>query len=73
MQDLEAGEQLTHSYTYTLNGTTARQEHLKAGKFFTCHCKRCIDPTELGTNFSTFKCSKCEDGWLMTSNSLGEQ
>ncbi|KAI8125933.1 isoform A, Protein msta [Lucilia cuprina] len=70
MVDLEPGQQLQHSYSYTLNGTSQRQEHLKAGKFFTCDCKRCKDPTELGTNFSTFKCSKCEDGWLLWSDPL---
>ncbi|CAD6999380.1 unnamed protein product [Ceratitis capitata] len=70
MCDLAEGQQLQHSYTYTLNGTVQRQEHLKTGKFFTCQCKRCKDPTELGTNFSTFKCSKCEDGWLLPSDPL---
>ncbi|XP_061386995.1 SET domain-containing protein SmydA-8 [Musca vetustissima] len=70
MVDLEPGQQLQHSYSYTLNGTAQRQEHLKAGKYFTCDCKRCKDPTELGTNFSTFKCSKCEDGWLLCRDPL---
>ncbi|XP_014098807.1 SET domain-containing protein SmydA-8 isoform X1 [Bactrocera oleae] len=70
MCNLDEGQQLQHSYTYTLNGTSQRQEHLKTGKFFTCECKRCKDPTELGTNFSTFKCSKCEDGWLLSTNPL---
>ncbi|XP_036329154.1 SET domain-containing protein SmydA-8 isoform X1 [Rhagoletis pomonella] len=70
MCDLGEGQQLQHSYTYTLNGTAQRQEHLKTGKFFTCECKRCKDPTELGTNFSTFKCSKCEDGWLLPTDPL---
>lgn len=71
MTDLEADQQLHHSYTFTLNGTAQRQEHLRTGKFFTCECQRCKDPTELGTNFSTFKCTKCEDGWVLTANPLG--
>ncbi|XP_065357523.1 SET domain-containing protein SmydA-8 isoform X2 [Calliphora vicina] len=70
MVDLEPGQQLQHSYSYTLNGTSQRQEHLKTGKYFSCDCKRCKDPTELGTNFSTFKCSKCEDGWLLWTDPL---
>ncbi|XP_039950193.1 SET domain-containing protein SmydA-8 isoform X1 [Bactrocera neohumeralis] len=70
MCNLNEGQQLQHSYTYTLNGTSQRQEHLKNGKFFTCECKRCKDPTELGTNFSTFKCSKCEEGWLLSTNPI---
>lgn len=27
-----------------------------------CHCKRCGDPTELGTNASSVRCQKCPDG-----------
>lgn len=72
MVDLDPGQQLLHSYTYTLNGTTDRQEHLKTGKYFVCNCQRCLDPTECGTHFSTFKCSKCEDGWLLWANPLGK-
>lgn len=72
MVDLQPGQQLQHSYSYTLNGTTQRQEHLRTGKYFSCECKRCKDPTELATNFSTFKCSKCEEGWLLWSDPLGE-
>jgi len=70
MCDLDDGQQLHHSYTYTLDGTSQRQEHLKSGKYFTCECNRCKDPTELGTNFSTFKCSKCENGWLLNTDPL---
>uniref|UniRef100_A0A1A9WNY3 Uncharacterized protein n=1 Tax=Glossina brevipalpis TaxID=37001 RepID=A0A1A9WNY3_9MUSC len=70
MVDLDAGQPLQHSYTYTLEGTAQRREHLKAGKYFECDCKRCKDPTELGTHFSSFKCSKCDDGWLLWVNPL---
>lgn len=73
MVDLEAGEQLLHSYTYTLDGTAQRQSHLKSGKYFTCKCRRCLDPSELGINFSTLKCSKCSpDGWLRPLDPLGK-
>uniref|UniRef100_A0A1B0FH41 SET domain-containing protein n=1 Tax=Glossina morsitans morsitans TaxID=37546 RepID=A0A1B0FH41_GLOMM len=65
MVDLDPGQPLHHSYTYTLEGTAQRREHLKAGKYFECDCERCKDPTELGTHFSSFKCSKCDDGWLL--------
>ncbi|XP_055920728.1 SET domain-containing protein SmydA-8 isoform X1 [Eupeodes corollae] len=64
MKDLKAGQQLHHSYTFTLNGTAARQEHIRNGKFFTCRCARCSDPTELGTYFSSFKCISCDLGFL---------
>lgn len=66
------GDMLCTTYTYTLSGTRIRQEHLKEGKYFVCHCKRCIDPSELGTNFSTIICQKCDNGNILPLNPLGE-
>ncbi len=40
-------------YTHSLWGTRARREHLRSAKQFWCSCRRCADPTEFGTNFST--------------------
>lgn len=40
-------------------GTAARQEHLLKGKYFSCHCVRCSDPTELGTHLSSLRCRQC--------------
>ena len=40
-------------YTHSLWGTWARRDHLWTSKKFWCGCKRCEDPTEFGTNFST--------------------
>lgn len=51
--------QLYSCYTYTLNGTIDRQQHLMEGKYFKCQCRRCLDPSELGTNFSSLKCPEC--------------
>ncbi|XP_017853974.1 SET domain-containing protein SmydA-8 [Drosophila busckii] len=65
MVDLAAGEQLRHSYTYTLDGTAQRQSHLLEGKFFQCQCERCLDATELQTHFSSLKCGQCTEGWLL--------
>lgn len=48
----------------------ARQNHLRNGKFFTCHCPRCTDPTELGTHFSSLKCNKCEPGIITSTDPL---
>lgn len=45
-------------------GTLARQEHLKEGKYFNCTCKRCLDPTELGTHMSSLICVKCKTGMV---------
>lgn len=61
---------LNACYTFTLNGTLDRQQHLQQGKFFQCRCKRCMDPTELGTNFSSLKCQSCHSGNVISSNPL---
>lgn len=71
--DIAAGAMLAASYTYTSSGTATRQEHLRAGKFFTCHCARCLDPSELGTNFSSIRCRKCGQpgAMIVSTNPLG--
>lgn len=68
--DIPKGELLYATYTYTLHGTAARQKHLQKGKFFTCTCARCIDPTELGTYFSSFSCNKCPAGIISSTDPL---
>jgi len=72
MVDLEEGQPLHHSYTYTLDGTAQRQKHLKQGKFFSCKCDRCLDPTELGTHFSSLKCGQCAEGYQVPREPTGE-
>ncbi|GLG98125.1 SET domain-containing protein SmydA-8, isoform A [Gryllus bimaculatus] len=57
------GAELVTSYTHALEPTLIRREQLLRGKHFACDCARCADPTELGTNLSTLKCSKCDNGW----------
>ena len=40
-------------------------------KYFTCECRRCTDPTELGSYLSALKCSKCSaDNFLLPENPL---
>jgi hypothetical protein len=58
---IEKGESLSTSYTHVLWGTDQRQNHLQDNKYFTCNCKRCIDPTELGLYFSALRCIGSED------------
>ncbi|XP_065084830.1 SET domain-containing protein SmydA-8 [Ochlerotatus camptorhynchus] len=70
--DLKAGEPITLSYSYTLQGTLKRRQHLYESKFFWCQCKRCSDPTEFGTNCSTMKCTKCQKGHILTTNPLDQ-
>ena len=69
---IKKGEQHYTTYTYTLNGTVERQKHLRAGKFFICRCERCLDPTELGTHFSSLKCQECENGNIIPLDPLGK-
>ncbi|XP_058831529.1 SET domain-containing protein SmydA-8 isoform X2 [Topomyia yanbarensis] len=69
-KDLKAGDPLTLSYAYTLQGTLKRRQHLYNSKFFWCRCERCSDPTEFGTNCSSLKCPKCPAGLVISTNPL---
>ncbi|EDS26607.1 conserved hypothetical protein [Culex quinquefasciatus] len=71
--DVEEGSKLYTTYTYTLSGTMVRQAALKSTKYFTCQCKRCLDPTELGTHFSSLKCQKCDNGVIVSSKPTDEE
>lgn len=70
---ISKGNQLYATYAYTLAGTLERQQHLLEGKYFQCHCERCLDPTELGTNFSTLKCQNCHLGDVLSSDPLSNK
>ncbi|CAH0725452.1 unnamed protein product, partial [Brenthis ino] len=63
----KTGDIISLCYAYTLQGTLKRREHLKLSKFFECACKRCSDPTELGTYASAFRCPKCTARVLPTA------
>jgi len=52
-RNIREGEHLAIMYTHALWGSMARRDHLNIYKRFWCTCKRCGDPTEFGTNFST--------------------
>lgn len=58
---IKKGEHITTMYTHALWGTQARREHLKETKYFSCECKRCADPTELGTYLSALRCMGTEN------------
>ncbi|KOC67670.1 Protein msta, isoform B, partial [Habropoda laboriosa] len=64
------GGELYASYTHSLLPTMLRREHLLEGKHFTCACARCSDPTELGTHMSSLKCNKCDNGIVLSLDSL---
>jgi hypothetical protein len=65
-RSIEEGEHLSICYADPLWGTPNRRYFLNETKFFWCHCLRCKDPTEFGTNFSALKCSTIDcDGYLL--------
>ncbi|XP_053995158.1 SET domain-containing protein SmydA-8 [Hylaeus volcanicus] len=64
------GGELYGSYTHSLLPTMLRREHLLEGKHFACACPRCSDPTELGTHMSSLKCNKCDNGIVLSLDSL---
>ena len=49
-----------------------RRENLLETKYFACACPRCSDPTELGTHMSSLKCNKCDNGIVLSLDSLGK-
>ncbi|RZB38993.1 msta, isoform B-like [Asbolus verrucosus] len=67
---IEHGETITLSYAYTLQCTLKRREHLLENKFFECQCKRCSDPTEMGTYSGALICPKCKTGYVLSTNPL---
>jgi len=64
---IEKGEPLIQFYGSPEHGTLQRQRMQKLAYFFACRCRRCIDPTELGTYYSAIKCTNksCSDGYLL--------
>lgn len=70
--DIRQGEHLSTIYTHIQWGTAARRDHMKSTKYFMCTCRRCADPTELGTNFSALRCQKCSIGFLMSAAPLDQ-
>jgi hypothetical protein len=59
---IKSGEMITTQYLDVTRATLERRSHLQDLYLFQCNCKRCSDPTELGTNYSSVKCTKCPKG-----------
>jgi len=66
--DIKEGQEITINYVPFIQGTALRQVKFQKNWFFHCDCPRCLSPTELGSNLSTLRCGKCEEGYLTQSN-----
>ena len=65
---IKAGEQILTSYKNPLLGSVSRRAHFPRIWYFDCECRRCCDPTELGSHLSSLKCEECEAGVLLPSH-----
>lgn len=53
---IKKDEEIFTSYSQLLWSTNSRRMQNLISKQFLCTCKRCIDPTECGTNLSAIRC-----------------
>ncbi|TRY78341.1 hypothetical protein TCAL_10848 [Tigriopus californicus] len=63
------GQEITITYTNLLRHTFARQAALRRQWFFSCHCERCSDPTELKSGINLVYCPSCTKSYLMPDQS----
>ncbi|XP_035704567.1 SET domain-containing protein SmydA-8-like [Folsomia candida] len=68
---IKKGDHLSISYVDPLWGTADRLSLLRMTKFFTCHCDRCKDPTELGCHVSSLRCQHLKCMNIPTSEKRG--
>ncbi|RZF47251.1 hypothetical protein LSTR_LSTR004960 [Laodelphax striatellus] len=71
--DIKSGQEMFTTYTHTIAPTLTRREQLLSSKYFHCTCKRCSDPTELGTHSSSLKCTKCDNGVILSVSPLNAE
>lgn len=57
---IQKDTEIFHVYTRLIWGTLTRRYHLMRTKHFSCHCPRCLDTTEMGTNVMALLCKKCK-------------
>ncbi|XP_059080640.1 SET domain-containing protein SmydA-8-like isoform X1 [Tigriopus californicus] len=70
---IRKGDHIAIMYSDPMWGTVNRQQHLFETKFFQCRCSRCLDPFELGTNFSSLRCPNCpaqSQGFLVAQDPM---
>lgn len=61
---IKKGDPLVFSYTPPEEPLWERQFDFRNVYFFSCKCRRCGDPTELGTHYSSPRCPKCPEKFL---------
>ncbi|CAL8111144.1 unnamed protein product [Orchesella dallaii] len=59
---IKSGQLITTQYLDVTRSQIERRAHLQETYNFACSCKRCSDPTELGTFYGAVKCTKCPKG-----------
>jgi len=64
------GEEIFLKYTSFFAGQIERSELIQDNWNFCCECARCIDPSDLGSNFDTMNCTKCKGTTLPKFNDL---
>lgn len=65
------GEEITTRYIGVNVGSPGRSTMLQEHWSFTCTCKRCMDPEELGSFASAVICSKCKEFDFETNKTGG--
>lgn len=70
---ISRGQPIYFNYTSAMQGTWDRQAHLREGKYFSCTCRRCSDPTEIGTHMSSIRCVRCKDGFVTSIDPTANQ
>ena len=64
-EPIKSGEVIYHSYSQLLVPTNLRRLLLLMGKHFGCACRRCTDPSELGSLASGVSCKECDGGGVV--------
>jgi hypothetical protein len=65
MLPIKKGEEITTRYTTPQLGTIRRQQMLQSQWYFSCRCRRCLDPTELGSFVNSVMCPECKIGTMV--------
>jgi len=64
---IKAGQEITNQYHKPDKAAFIRRQTMKEKWFFDCSCPRCMDPTELGSHYSSLLCPKVRCGGVVVS------